>query len=142
MRKKYIVELTDEERASLLALTKKGKVRVRKLKRAQILLLADESKPDDEIAAVLHVGRSTVERTRKKLVEHGLEFALNEQPRLGREPKLDDKAKAVLLTLAQSTPPEGRKRWTLQLLADRMVGLRVVDTLSDETVRRVLKKTN
>jgi transposase len=142
MRKKYIVELTDEERASLLTLTKKGQVRARKLKRAQILLLADEGKPDDEIAAVLHVGRSTVERTRQKLVEHGLEFALNERPRIGREPKLDDKAKAVLLTLAQSTPPEGRKRWTLQLLADRMVGLRVVDTLSDETVRRVLKKTN
>jgi len=142
MRKKYIVDLTDEERASLLALTKKGKVRARKLKRAQILLLADEGKLDDEIAAVLHIGRSTVERTRQKLVEHGLEFALNERPRLGREPKLDDKAKAVLLTLAQSTPPEGRKRWTLQLLADRMVGLRVVDTLSDETVRRVLKKTN
>ncbi len=75
------------------------------------------------------------------MVEHGLEFALNEQPRPGREPKLDDKAKAVLLTLAQSTPPEGRKRWTLQLLADQMVGLRVVDTLSDETVRRVLKKS-
>jgi transposase len=142
MRKKYIVELTEEERASLLALTRKGKVRARKLKRAQILLLADEGKPDNEIAAALHVGRSTVERTRQKLVEHGLEFALNEQPRLGREPKLDDKAKAVLLTLAQSTPPEGRKRWTLQLLADRMVGLQVVDTLSDETVRRVLKKTN
>jgi transposase len=142
MRKKYIIELTDEERASLLALTKKGKVRARKLKRAQILLLADEGKLDDEIAAVLHIGRSTVERTRQKLVEHGLEFALNERPRLGREPKLDDKAKAVLLTLAQSTPPEGRKCWTLQLLADRMVGLGVVDTLSDETVRRVLKKTN
>jgi transposase len=141
MAKKYIVELTDEERAHLLALTKKGNVRARKLKRAHILLLADEGRTDDAIAAALHVGKSTVERTRKKLVEHGLEFALNERPRPGQSPKLDDKGKAILLTLAQSTPPEGRKRWTLQLLAERMVGLGVVDSLSDETVRRVLKKT-
>lgn len=142
MAKKYIVELTDEERAHLLALTKKGNLRARKLKRAHILLLADEGKTDEKIAEALHVGKSTVERTRKKLVEHGLEFALNERPRPGRSPKLDDKGKAILLTLAQSTPPEGRKRWTLQLLAERMVGLNVVDTLCDETVRRVLKKTD
>jgi transposase len=96
---------------------------------------------DEKIAAALHVHRVTVERIRRRFVEGGLEQALNEQPRLGGRPKLDDKQEAMLVALACSQAPEGRSRWTLQLLADRLVELDVVDAISDETVRRTLKKT-
>jgi len=137
----YIVELTEEERAELTELTCKGKRSVRKVRRARILLLADQGRVDEEIAAVLGVGRATVERTRKKLVVGGLEFALNERPRPGGQPKLDGRQVALLTALACSDPPEGRKVWTMQLLADRMVELGEVESLSHDTVGRVLKKT-
>jgi len=89
----------------------------------------------------LHTSISTVQRTRQRFVEGGLECALNERPRLGSEKKLDEKGEAVLVALALSEPPAGRKRWTLQLLADRLVELKIVDDISYETVRRRLKKT-
>jgi transposase len=104
--------------------------------------LADERMADEEIAAALHVHRVTVERTRRRFVEGGMEQALNEQPRPGGRPKLDGKQEAMLVALACSQAPEGCGRWTLQLLADRLVELDVVDTISDETVRRTLKKTH
>ncbi len=142
MAKKYIVSLTDQERDSLLALTKKGSLPARKLNRAHILLQADAGAIDTAIAAALHVGTATVERIRKRFVEGGVDAALNEQPRPGATPKLDGKGEATLIAWACSTPPDDRKHWPMYLLADKLVTLGVVDSISDETVRRVLKKTN
>jgi transposase len=139
-RKKYIVELTDDERDTLLSLVKSGETKARKLNRAHILLLAGEGRSDPEIARVLHTSESTVQRTRKRFVEGNLEFALNERRRPGAKPKLNDKDEALLIALSKSTPPEGRVNWTMQLLADRLVELGEVESISDETVRRVLKK--
>jgi transposase len=140
-KKEYIVQLTDEERAALIAVTKKGTIAARKLARAHILRLADEGKQDADIVAALGVGLSTVERTRKKYVEGGLEYALNERPRPGVKPKLDEKQEAYLIALACSTPPNDEVKWTMQLLADRLVQVGIVGEISDETVRRTLKKT-
>lgn len=142
MSKRYVVSLSDEERTELLVLTRKGTQRARKCRRAQILLLADEGQTDAQIAAALHAGIATVERLRKRCVEVGLEAALNDKPRPGRERKLDGKQEAFLVALACSPPPEGRAQWSMQLLADQMVTLGVVGELSDETVRRRLKETN
>jgi transposase len=141
MTKKYIVNLAGDERAQLLALTKRGKVSARRLSRAHILLQADTGLSDDAIAQALHLGTATVGRIRKRFVEDGLEAALSERPRPGGQRKLDGKQEAFLIALACSTPPEGRACWTMQLLADRLVALRVVEAISDETVRRTLKKT-
>jgi transposase len=142
MTKRYVVRLSDQERAALLALTRKGTQRARKCRRAQILLLADEGQTDAQIAAALHAGIATVERLRKRCVEEGLEAALNEKPRPGRERKLDGKQEAFLVALACAPAPEGRAQWTMQLLADQMVSLGLVEELSDETVRRRLKETS
>lgn len=131
---------TSEERSHLVELTRKGTIAARKLARAHILRLADEGKQDADIVAVLGVGLSTVERTRKKCVEAGLEYALNERPRPGVKPKLDDKQEAYLIALSCSAPPEDQVKWTMQLLADRLVAVGIVDEISDETVRGTLKK--
>jgi len=140
-KKLYIVNLTDDERQQLLALVKKGQASARKLNRAHILLQAHDGATDEAIAASLHVGRATVERIRKRFVEGNLERALNEDPRAGRAPMLDDKQEAWLIATVCSAPPAGQKRWTMQLLADQMVQLKLVESISDETVRRTLKKT-
>ena len=139
--KLYIVNLTDDERRQLLDLVKKGLASARKLNRAHILLQAHDGATDKAIAASLHIGRATVERIRKRFVEGNLERALNEDPRAGRAPMLDDKQEAWLIATACSTPPEGQKRWTMQLLADQMVRIKQVESISDETVRRTLKET-
>ena len=136
----YVVDLTDAERAELLKLIQTGKQSSRKVMRAQILLLADEGKTDQAIAESLHSSPSTVQRTRQRFVEGNLEGALNERPRPGARRKLDGKGQATLIALSQSQPPPGRKRWTLDLLADRLVALQVVDEISAETVRKELKK--
>ncbi len=141
MHKRYIVDLTADERAELLTLLNRGVAPARRLTRARILLLADEGSSDGAIAAALHVQTATVERTRRRFVEGGVERALSDQPRPGGRPKLDGKQEAHLVALACSRAPEGRARWTMQLLADRWVELGVVDAISDETVRRTLKKT-
>jgi len=141
MAKKYIVDLTEAEKAELVKLTQKGCPGARRIKRVNILLLANSGKADSEIAELLHTSWLTVLRTRRKLVEGGLSFALNELPRAGRFPKIDDKVETILTTLAQSQPPDGRVRWTLQLLADRLVTLTDLESLSYEAVRLVLKKT-
>jgi transposase len=141
-KKIYIVDLTKEERTYLLDFIKSGKHAARKLNRARILLLADEGKPDSEIAEALHTGTATIQRTRQRFVEGNLEGGLNERPRLGGPKKLDEKGEAILETLAHSKPPEGRKRWTLQLLADRLVQLKIVESISYETVRQELKKND
>jgi transposase len=140
-KKIYMVDLTTEERTHLLDLIKSGKHSARQLNRARIVLLADEGKTDGEIAEALHTGSATVHRTRQGFVAGNLEGALNERPRPGGQKKLDEKGEAILETLAHSQPPAGRKRWTLQLLADRLVELKVVDSISYETVRREVKKS-
>jgi transposase len=141
-KKIYIVELTKEERAYLLDFIKSDKKSARKLNRARILLLADEGKADSKIAEALHTGTATVHRTRQRFVTGNLDGAFNERPRLGGQKKLDEKGEAVLETMAHSKPPAGRKRWTLQLLADRLVQLKVVESISYETVRQELKKND
>ena len=141
MQKKYLVSLTDEERQELRTLIKKGTLSARKLTRAHILLRADEGAADDEIAASLHVARSTVERLRRRFVEGNLDEALHERPRPGAKRKLDSKQEAHLIALACTDAPNGRARWSMQLLADELVQLGVVEAVSDETVRRTLKKT-
>jgi transposase len=142
MAKIYIVDLNEVEKEQLVELTKKGQPGARKIKRANILLLADMAKTDAEIATILHTSIPTVVRTRHKFIEGDLDFALTEQARSGRMPKITDKFEAILTTLAQSVPPAGHARWTLQLLADRLVTLTQLETISYETVRLVLKKTN
>jgi transposase len=138
--KKYIVALTPEERAELLALTTKGTCKARKLKRALVLLAAEDGDTDAEIAAKVRVHAVTVERIRRRCVEEGLAAALSERPRPGQVRALDGRQEAHLLALACTTPPRGRKRWTMQLLADKLVERQVVARISDETVRRALKR--
>jgi transposase len=141
MAKKYHVTLTNDEREQLLAMTKRGTVAARQVNRAHILLHAHAGATDEVIAHALHLGTATVERTRKRFVEEGLEAALAERQRPGGRCKLEGKPEAFLIALACSAPPDERPCWTLQLLADRLVELKVVESISDETVRRTLKKT-
>jgi transposase len=138
--KRYVVALSDEERAALRAFTQKGKASARVIRRAHLLLLADAGKTDEQIHEALQIGIATVERLRKRCVEEGVEAALHERYRPGGTPKLGPKQEAFLMALACSDPPEGRACWTMQLLADEMVALGQVESLSDETVRRLLKK--
>lgn len=135
----YRVDILDVERDTLHALTHAGKVSARKVARAQILLMADGRQfTDGQIATALGVGTSTVYRTRRAFVEEGLEAALSEAPRPGGERKLLAAQEATLVAIACSEPPEGRSRWTLQLLAGRLVALTDVESISIETIRRRL----
>ncbi len=140
--KKYMINLTDEERRTLFEMTRKGKVNARQFKRAMILLKADEGLTDQQIMAALNVSRPCVERVRKRFVSDGMERALNEDPRPGQKRKLDGRGEAVLIATACSDAPEGHEHWTLRLLAGQLVKLQVVDAISYETVRRTLKKTS
>ena len=141
MAHKYLVDLTEEERGYLLNLIKKGKPAARRVARAHVLLRAAEGATDDEIAQALHLGVSTVHRTRQRFVDEGLLPALSERRRPGQRPTLTGKQAAFLVALACSTPPAGRRRWTLRLLADRLIELQQVESISHDTVGRVLKKT-
>ena len=143
-KKKYIVTLTPEEREALENLISAGADSARKLTRARILLKADEEWTDKRISEALDVGTATVERVRKRFVEWGgIKAIERRKPRRQYERKLDGDAEARLIALACSAPPKGRTRWTLQLLADKLVTLNEVDidSISYETVRQVLKKT-
>lgn len=141
MAKRYVVTLTDEERTRLDRLTRSGSASARMIRRARTLLLANAGRIDEDISAALGIGVSTVERTRRRYVEEGVEAALVERPRPGAEPKLDPTAQATVIALACTTAPEGRSRWTMQLLADRVVELRLAPDISREAIRRLLKKT-
>jgi transposase len=141
MAKKYHVTLTEAERDELHDFVHKGTVSARKLTRAHILLHADAGATDAGIAAALHVSERTVERVRQRFVEGNVEGALAERPRPGGRRTLDMKQEAFLIATTCSAPPSGRTRWTLRLLADELVELKVVDAISYETVRRTLKKT-
>jgi len=146
--KRYIVTLTAEDRQGLHDLIDAGKAAAKKLAHARILLKADAADggpawPDHRIAEAIEVSTATIERVRQRFVEQGLDAALVRKPqaRPSRLPTLDGRAEARLIALACSAPPEGRAAWTMQLLADKLVELEVVDSISDETVRKVLKKT-
>lgn len=140
MAKKYVVALTAEERDGLEALTCKGVARARRLKRALALLAVGAGDTDAVAAGKARLSVDTVERLRRRCVEEGLEAALGERPRPGAARALDGKQEAHLVALACSGPPPGRKRWTMQLLADKLVACGVAEAVSDETVRRVLKR--
>ena len=144
---RYIVRLTEAERLQLELMLSKGRHAAATAARARILLKADEGEggpgwKDGEIVKALDTSLSTVHRVRQALVESGLEAALYRKPAAHRPRKLDGAQEARLIALACSEPPEGKPRWTLRLLADRMVELEYAETVSYETVRRVLKKTN
>lgn len=138
-KKTYPVALNEEERHYLKGLTRTGKASARVRQRAQILLWSDGGKQDKEIIELLGCAPMTVSNTRERWVK---EKRLEDLPRLGSKPKLDAKQESMLIALACSDAPEGRAEWTMQLLADKLVELKVIDSISDETVRRTLKKTN
>jgi transposase len=138
-KKKYLVTLTEDERAQLAHITRRGKTAARKVTRAHLLLKAADGWGDAEIAHALNIGRAPVERTRQRFVEGGLN-ALHEHPRPGQQALLDAKGPARLIAEAGSPAPAGREPWTLQWLADRVVPLGLAESCSDETVRRGLKK--
>jgi transposase len=146
MYKKYVVRLTEEERGQLQTLVRRGRAHTRKLLYARILLKADADGPhrwtDERIAQALEVSTATVARERRRYCEDGLEVALMpKKPGRPRRRVLDGRAEAHLIALSCSDPPQGRERWSMRLLADRMVELGHVDTVSHETIRRTLKKT-
>jgi transposase len=143
---KYPVKLTSEERSQLNRQTMQGRIQVRELKRAQILLLADENhengrQTDKAIASKLAISMPTVERIRRRYVEGGLETALKEQARSGRPATISGEARAKITALACSTPPEGYGRWSLRLLADKAVALEFIEHISHDAVGDILKKT-
>ena len=143
MAKIYQVKLTAEQCKMLRATVSTGSAKAQRQRRARTLLLADAGRSDQAIAAALQIGRATVERTRRRFSEEGLEAARSRrvQARPSRRPKFDGQAEAHLVALACSPPPTGHARWNLRLLADRIVVLEVVASCSSETVRRTLKKT-
>ena len=144
--KKYRIRLTTDEQQELKALVSRGRTAAYKQTHARILLMSDEAREDGgmkdaEISGALVVGLSMVERVRRRCVEEGIESALNRKKQLRRRQKrLDGEGEARLIAMACGEPPEGRAVWTLKLLADQLVECEIVETISTETVRRVLKK--
>lgn len=141
MRKKYLVKLTSEQILRLEAIVKKGKAGARVIRRAHILLLANQGKSDEAIASIAKCCPATAQNIRQKLTEEGFDKTLQDKPRSGRPEKLQGKARAHLIALACSNPPEGRSLWTLRLLANNCVSLDLVKEISHETIRKILKKT-
>jgi len=147
MQKKYIVRLTNEERKKLTDIVKKGKTQAYRIKHAHILLTVDTDGPnwgDKRVAESLGCHVNTPRNVRQRFVEQGLEAALErkKQEAPSRERILDGEKEARLFAIACSKPPKGRTKWTLQLLADKLMELKVVESISDQTVRRTLKKTH
>ena len=147
MNKKYIVRLTAQEREELETLTKKGKTQAYRIKHAHILLAVDADRPnwpDHQVAKAYKCHPNTVRNVRQRFVEHGLEAALErkKQPLRSCQRIIDGDVEARLITMACSTPPEGYAKWTMQMLADELVALHVVESVSSQTVWRALKKTN
>ena len=141
-RKKYLITLSAEEQQQLTDLTRKGKAKAREFKRALILLKANEGLTDPQIMAALNVSRPCVERIRKRYVTGGLEKALHEDPRPGQKRKLDGRGEAHLIAITCTPVPEGYEHWELRLLADKLVEQGIVESISYEAVRQVLKKKN
>lgn len=141
MPKSYQVRLSDPQRSYLRSLTTKGKGSSRTVYRALALLYAEQGRKTKEIAGLLNVAQVTVSNIKRRFVTEGLERALFDNPRSGKPPTLTGKLEAYVLALAKSKAPEGRKGWTLQLLADRLVELKQVESISVESVRSILKKS-
>src|SRR6266542_1794844 len=143
MATRYIINLSEDERLGLEDLISRQRLSKLKAQRAQILLKADEGMTDTEVAEEVGAGTATIERIRKRAVLQGIEAALDrkKQEGISRPPKLDGRAEAHLITLACSEPPKGFSRWTLTLLADKLVELKVVESVSKTTIHRRLKKT-
>ena len=147
MEKRWIVELSQEERHQLEQLINKGNVSGYKIKHAHMLLKADEGEhgpswPDTQIAEAYNTSESTVRNLRKRLVEKGFEMALEREKQTNRRIKFDGEVEAKLIAMACSQPPEGYSKWSVRLLADRLVELDIVEEISHMTVQRVMKKTN
>ena len=142
MPKKYFVTLSEEERKQLTERVSKGKNSARIIRRANILLAADDGLPNEDIASRMRCGLATVSRTKRRYVEEGVDGVLSDKQRSGQPQKLNSKAKAHLVALACSEPPDGRSAWTLTLLGDRLVELNMVESISPGCVRSYLKKTN
>lgn len=139
MRKQHVVQLTDDERAALEQM-EAGPLARRQRYRVQILLRADAGDTDEEIAEEAGVSAGTVANVRRRFAAGGLDAALNDKPRPGAVPVLDGKAEAIVIATACSPVPEGRATWTARILANRLVELKVVESVSEDTVLRVLKK--
>lgn len=140
-KRQHQVSLSETDRAYLLEVIASGRLKAREIRRAHTLLLSDEKKQDQDIAAFFHINPNTVAATRQRYCEVGLPEALKEKPRPGNAPKLDGKQAAYLVALACTPAPNKREKWTMQLLADKLVELEVIDEpVSDDTVGRVLKK--
>jgi transposase len=142
MAKRYRVTLSADERDRLERLSRQRTASVRMVRRAQALLQAADGKTDEVIAEQLRMGVATLERLRRRFVEEGLEASLRERPRPGARPKLGPKEQAFVVALACTKPPEGRHRWTMQMLADRLVELEMVPDITDEAIRLLLKRTS
>ena len=138
--KKYVVKLTPEERVDLESFIRGGVSSVRRIKRALVLLAADDGDKDEVIADKVRVSVGTISRIRQRLAEEGLETALSERPRPGKAPLLAGSQEAHLLALACSPAPTGHAKWTVRLLADRLVELELIEAVSHQTIWRALKK--
>ena len=141
MRKAAFVRLTEEQRADLSRRLERDALTGRQRRRLQILVLADQGQTDDQIALATGASPSTVERLRKRFAREGLEATLTKKPRRGAPAKLNGKQEALIVALACSDAPEGRAQWSARLLANRVVELEVVESISESSVRRLLKKT-
>ena len=142
MEKRHIIKLTAKERKKLLGVVRQGKNRAAVIQRAHMLLKSDEGKTDHEISELLYTSEQTVRRIRIKFCEMGLNGALEDRPHPTPDPKLGEEENAYLVALACSDPPAGQAKWTMELLAKRLVDDGIVASISPETVRLSLKKTN
>ncbi len=141
MRKAAFVRLTEEQRIELARQLERDALTGRQRRRLQILLLADQDQTDEQIVQATGASASTVERIRKRFAREGLEPAVTEKPRSGAPPKLDGKQEALIVALACSDAPEGHAQWSARLLANRVVEMEIVESISESSVRRLLKKT-
>ena len=143
-QKQFLVQLSAHQRVRLQGIIRSGKHKARKITRCRILLLADgpNGKTDEEISDVLDVCLATIFNIRRRYSQEGLERAIGEGTRSGQPPKFKGRAAAKITAIACSTPPDGQARWTLRLLADRIVELKIVDSISHQSVSNILKKTN
>lgn len=143
-QKHFRVQLSEQERVRLQKIVRSGKDKARKITRSRILLLADgpNGKTDQEIAYALNVCLATIFYVRRRYATEGLERAIGEGARPGQPPKFKGRAAAKITAIACSTPPDGQARWSLRLLADRAVELKIVDSISHQSISNILKKTN
>lgn len=136
----FVVNLAEEDREYLSQFIRRGKASARSLFHARVLLMADEGYSNKEIAEILKITKPTVNQIRKRYCQEGLDSAINDKPRSGAPPKIDGTIEAQVTLLACSEPPESRSSWTLQLLADKLVELKLIDSISAMSVQRTLKK--